>query len=200
MSRLPLFLASVLLTGCSLLGGSHDAPSLYAPESAPQVEADWPARDWTLTVAASTQLPLLDDQPILVSPQPGQLQVYRGARWVRTPLAMVEDTLLHTLEASGKLRAVARQASGITADYRLLLDVRSFRADYAGGPTPAAVIEVQAQLLRLSDRRIIASRNFTQRQPAAGTELPAVNAAFAQALTALGHDLAGWTLTTAPAP
>lgn len=196
---IPALIAPLLLAGCSLLGGSKDAPALYAPEPAPQVEAGWPAANWHLTVAASTQLPLLDDQPMLVSPRPGELQVYRGARWARAPRVMVEDAVLRTLEASGKLQAVARQGSGLAADYRLLLDLRSFRSDYGDTGTPAAVIEVQAQLLRLSDRSLLASRSFRQQQPAAGSALPQVNAAFAGALAALGHDIAGWTLETAAA-
>ena len=57
-----------------------------------------------------------------------------------------KEFVLRTLEDSGKIRSVARPASGIRADYRLVLDLRRFDSDYAGAATPSAVIELNAGL------------------------------------------------------
>ena len=107
--------------------------------------------------------------------------------------------MLRTLEESGKLRAVARQGSGLAADYRLELDVRRFEADYAGGPVPAATLEVNAKLVRNVGQSLVGSRTFRQAVPAAGADTALVAGAFGEALGAIAHDIAGWTLATGAA-
>ena len=204
MNRTSRLLAIALLaatTGCnSLIGGPALSPTIYAPQPKLQADAGWPAVAWSLEIAQDGAAGMLGGSRIMVSPVAGEVQVYKSALWARTPAAMVEDAVLRTLEDSGKIKAVARQDSGIAADYRLLLEVREFTSDYAGGATPSAVIEVNAKLLRLSDQTLVASRNFRQAQAADGTEVARVTHAFAQALGAVGHDIAGWTLQAGPSP
>lgn len=193
--RRALLAASLLLAGCSsLIGGPRETPTIYAPEPALRVDPAWPAADWSLAVARPGEAQMDDGPRIVVSPVPGELQVYRAALWARTPAEMVQDAVLRTLEDSGKLPLVARQGSGVSTDYRLLLEVRAFRAEYAGNAVPAATVEVNAKLLHLRDQTVAGSRNFRQSQPAAGVAVAEVADAFAQALSALGHDVAGWSL------
>lgn len=193
--RPALLAAGLLMAGCSsLIGGPRETPTIYAPEPALRADPAWPAADWSLAVAHPGEAQMDDGPRIVVSPVPGELQVYRAALWARTPSEMVQDAVLRTLEDSRKLPLVARQGSGINTDYRLLLEVRAFRADYAGNAVPAAVVEVNALLLHLRDQTVAGSRNFRQSQPATGVEVAQVADAFAQALSALGHDVAGWSL------
>ena len=193
--RPALLAATLLASGCSsLIGGPRETPTIYAPEPARRTDPAWPAVDWSLAVARPGEAQMADGPRIVVSPVPGELQVYRAALWARTPAEMVQDVVLQTLEDSGKLPLVARQGGGIGTDYRLLLEVRTFRADYAGKPVPAAVVEVNAKLLHLRDQAVAGSRNFRQSQPASGVAVAEVADAFAQALSALGHDVAGWSL------
>lgn len=199
MQRLrPVLLTACLLaSGCSsLIGGPRETPTIYAPEPVIQSDPGWPAVTWSLALARPGEGRMTDGPRIVVSPVPGELQVYRAALWARTPGEMVEDAVLRTLEDSGRIPVVARQGSGAATDYRLLLDVRTFKADYAGNATPSAIIEVNAQLLQAG--RIVASRSFRQTAPAAGTEVARVADAFAQALGPLGHDIAGWVLKAPP--
>jgi cholesterol transport system auxiliary component len=195
-----LLAACLLAAGCSsLIGGPRETPTIYAPEPALQPDPGWPAAQWTLTIARLGDGRSAEGQRIVVSPVPGELQVYRAALWARTPAEMVDDAVLRTLEESGRIAAVMRQGSGIGTDYRLLLDVRTFKADYAGAATPSAVIEVNAKLLHQDDQTLVGSRTFRQVQPAAGVEVARVADAFAQGLGAVGHDIAGWTLQTGQA-
>src|SRR3546814_12581030 len=80
---------------------------------------------------------------------------------------MVEDGVLRALEDSGRIGAVARQGSGINGDYKLVMDLRRFEADYAGAAVPSATIEVNAKLLHSADQRVAASRTFQASRPAA---------------------------------
>lgn len=189
--------AAVLTTalgGCSLLGGSRDPATIYAPQVSPAPDPSWPALDWQLSISRPEASRIVGTTRIAVRPVPGELQVYKGALWAKAPDEQLQDALLAEFEASGKLRAVARQGSGMAADHRLELDVRRFDADYAGNTAPAATIEVGAMLLGTDNRGVLASRTFTQAVPAAGTDTAQVSQAFGQALQAIAHDIAGWTL------
>lgn len=204
MSRLfsisACMLSVLLLSSCSsLIGGPKQSSSIYAPAPSTQTDPAWPQAGWSLEIAPPQTPRILESNRIVVSPVPGELQVYRAATWARTPGGMVEDITLRTLEDSGKIAAVTRQGSGVTSDYRLLLDLRDFKADYAGNALPSARIEVNAKLLKLSDLSLVGSRTFVFEQPAQGSDVAQVSATFTGLLTQLGHDIAAWTLQTGPA-
>lgn len=187
----------LLLSSCSsVIGGPKQTPSIYAPSAVTQTDSAWPQVRWSLEIAPSQIPRLLESNRIVVSPTPGELQVYRTAVWASAPGSMVENITLRTLEDSGKIAAVARQSSGISSDYRLLLDLRDFKADYAGRDTPSARIEVNAKLIKLADQTLAGSRTFVFEQPAQGVEAAQVSTAFATVLSKLGHDIAAWTLQT----
>ncbi len=197
-----------VLGGCSLLGGKRSDPvTIYAPELDARADASWPAVEWQLAIARPSAPRLVDSPRIGVRPVPGELQVYKGAVWAQPPTDMLEGAVLRVLEDSGKVPAVGRLATGIRANYRLVMDIRRFESDYAGGARPAATIEIAAKLMHNTEQRVVASRTFLQVQPAADTGTDAVSAAFGTALSALATEVAGWTLaegqadsTRAPAP
>jgi cholesterol transport system auxiliary component len=187
----------VLLSGCSVLGSQQRDPvTIYAPQVTVVPQPSWPSVTWQLVVAKPTAARVVDSPRIAVRPVPGELQVYKSALWARTPPEMLEETVLRMLEDSGKIPAVARQGSGIGAEYRLVMDIRHFESDYVGGATPSAVIEVNAKLLHVSDQSIAGSRTFRHVEPAAGTEIGRVSEAFGTALGAISRDVAGWILAT----
>ncbi len=194
-----VLLAGLALGGCSILGGNKTPSTIYAPEPRVQADPAWPVVSWQLEVARPDAARFVDSQRIAVRPTPGELEVYKGATWAKTPSEQVQDTLLRVLEDSQKIRAVARQGSGVAADYKLVMDLRRFEADYAGGAVPAATIEVNAKLLHAPDQDIVAARTFLQTVPATGTATPLVAQAFEQALGAIATDIAGWTLSSGEA-
>lgn len=193
--------AALLLGACSLLGagGERERGTIFAP--APTIRADpsWPAVDWQLSVNPPTAARTVDTFRVVVRPTPGELQVYAGASWARAPSDMVEDVILRTLEDSGRIPGVARRGSGAAPDYRLLLDLRRFEADYAGRAVPLATIELNAKLLHAREQGIVASRTFIIAEPAATTAVASVADAYTRALGQLGRDVAGWTLETGEA-
>jgi cholesterol transport system auxiliary component len=193
--HLAIALALGVLAGCSVLG-SKEATTVYAPD--PRVPADpaWPSVDWQLALSHPDAARVVDSLRIAVRPTPGELEVYKGATWAKTPSDQVEDAVLRTLEDSQKIHAVAHQGSGIAADYTLLMEVRRFESNYAGNPLPAATIEVNAKLLHAPDQDIVESHTFLQAVPTASTDTAAVAQAFGTALGAISHDIAGWTLVT----
>ena len=133
-------------------------------------------------------------------PSPEEVQVYKGASWAKMPTDMVEDAVLRALEDSGKIPAVARQGSGIAADYKLVMDLRRFESDYAGGAMPNATIELHVNLVRTTDQGVVATRTFLQSVPAASTAVADVADAFSRGLGQMAHEVAGWVLASGDAP
>jgi cholesterol transport system auxiliary component len=183
------------VAGCSVLGGTQRDPvTLYSPQQSAQADPSWPQVGWQLAIARPSAARLVDSPRIAVRPVPGELQVYRGSAWAQPPTDMLEAGVLRVLEDSGKIAGVGRLASGMRSDYRLLMDVRRFEADYRGGAQPAATIEVSATLLDSRDQRIVARRTFERVQPAGATDVASVAHAFDQALASISAEIAGWTL------
>lgn len=192
--------AALALSGCSILDEKPKNPTTqYAPD--PRVPADpsWPQANWQLSLSAPNAARMIDSLRIAVRPSGDEIQVYKGAAWAKLPSSMIEDALLRTLEDSGKIAAVARQGSGIGADYKLVLDLRRFESDYAGNAVPSAVIEINAKLFHNADQKVVASRTFLQSTPAASVEVRDVVAAFERSLAASTSEIAGWTLVSGDA-
>jgi len=199
LPRLAVALAlGTLLAGCSSLlgggGGDRDRSTIYAPD--PRVEANpaWPRAEWQLTLSPPTAARMIDSFRIAVRPTPAELQVYRGASWAKTPTDMLQDTVLRTMEDSGNIPAVARQGAGITADYKLVIDLRRFEADYNGNALPAATIEANVKLIHNIDQTVVGSRTFIAAQPASNTEVAQVVDAFSVALQSISGEMVGWIL------
>jgi cholesterol transport system auxiliary component len=198
---LPVAVSLMLLAGCSVLGNGkqRDPVTIYAPQVKVAPDPSWPSVTWQLAVVKPTAARVVDSPRIAVRPVPGELQVYKGVTWSQPSTDLIEATVLRALEDSGKIPAVARAGSGIRADYRLVMDLRRYEADYAGNAAPSATIELTAKLMHASEQRIVASRTFLQIEPSGGVEVPEVAAAFDTALEKLGSEVVGWVLTTGDA-
>ena len=194
--RAALVLAAVTtLAGCGVLP-KNTPVSMYRPEPVVAANPAWPTVAWTLKVGRPYADGLHDSARILVRPEPGALQVYRGASWVQPAPEMVQDVLLRAFSDSGKLQGVTRSGEGVKARYALLLDLRRFEADYVdGGGVPAVQVVLGVRLLSTGENRIVATRVFEASVPSSGTDLASVNRAFSDALARIGGDVVGWTLT-----
>lgn len=191
---LPLLLLSC--AACSIVGGGErDSISIYSPEVNVQPDPAWPTVTWSLVVARPTAARAIDSPRIMVRPAPGELQIYKGAAWSQPAPYMVQDAVLQTLEDSGRIGAVASSETGILGDYKLVMDVRRFEADYAGNAVPDAVIELNAKLVRMRGQNVVAARTFHVAQTAASAQTAQVAEAFTLALEQLTPQIVGWALS-----
>lgn len=192
-----LIASALLLSACSLLSPKpEDQPTIFAPDPRVTLDASAPRVQWQLSLARPVATGLIDSQRIAVRPTPGEMQVYKGATWAKRPTDMLEDAVLRALEDSGRIPAVARQGSGVAADYKLVMELRRFEADYAGSATPSAVVEVNAKLLHAQDQDIVEARTFTHTRAASGTDIASVATAFDAALAETTRELSTWVLLT----
>jgi cholesterol transport system auxiliary component len=188
-----LVIATVSLAGCGILP-KQETLALYRPEPTIATDAAWPQANWQLQIARPYADDMHDSARILVRPQPGELQVYKGAAWTQPAPDIVLDTLLRAFADSGRFAGVARRGEGVNAQYELLLDLRRFESDYDGGVTPKARIELGARLVHNADNRVVANRVFDVASPADGTDIVQVNRAFERGLSEATTLMIGWTL------
>ncbi|AXA84698.1 ABC transporter [Lysobacter oculi] len=190
---LPLLLA-LAAAGCGIVPKKTEI-AVHDPRPQVQADAAWPRVDAQLVVLRPNAERLVDGARILVRPVPGEVQVYKGAVWAQPAPDMLQDAVVRMLEDSQRLPGVARRGGGIAGDYDLAMDIRRFDADYQGGATPAAVVQVTASLIHNAGNRIVATRTFRAATPAQGTAIAEVSRAFEQSLAQVTREITGWTLT-----
>ena len=200
MSRASLIAAgavALLLAGCTSIGGPKTEVKVFSPATAVTVDPSWPQVDWTLSVGVSTGNAMLDSPRIVVRPSANVVQTYKGARWADNAPDLLQTALVEAFEDSGRIGSVTRFGGGSSrGDYGLWLEVRQFESVYDGG-APEAVVEVQARLVKLRGGGLVASKRFRQAVPGRTPEVDDMVAAFGEAMSSLGTDLVGWTLTEA---
>ncbi len=191
------FAALVLLlplSGCNILP-KQQSLTLYAPQ--PQIAADaaWPRVQWQLQIPRPYADAMHDASRILVRPQRGELQVYKGATWAQSAPDLIQDTLLRAFIDSGRIDSVARRGEGIGADYELLLDLRRFESDYTDSGAPQVKIELGGRLVDNASNRVIATHVFNAETPVEGVDVAQINHAFERGLGDVAQQIIGWTLT-----
>lgn len=184
----------IALAGCGIVPKKTEI-SIYDPQPRVQADASWPQVNSQLVVLRPNAERLLNSARIIVRPTPGELQVYKGATWSQPTPDILQDAIVRTLEDSRKLAGVTRRGGGIAGDFDLAMDIRQFDADYAGGASPSAVIEVSTSLIHNADNRVVATQLFRHATPAGSTAIPDVHRAFEQSLSDITRDISGWTLT-----
>lgn len=193
--------ALLLLSSCgsALLPGAHsEPPTIYVLTPKSTFPADLPTVDWQLTIFVPTTDAALNTARIAVRRSPISLDYYAHANWVDTTPRMVQSLLVESFENSGRIVGVGRQSVTLRADYSLLTDLREFQAEYVGDGPPRVRVSLNAKLIRMPQRDIIAHKNFDFVEPAAGADLKSVVGAFDVALGKVLKRIVEWTLTAVP--
>lgn len=186
------FTLALSLGGCGamLAGGDKAVPTfdLTAP-------ADFhaPRRGTAqLVVAAPTALQVLDTQQIVVEPAPGQITYLDRAQWADRLPALFQARLVQSFENGNRGRSVGRAGDGISADYMLLTDIRTFGLQNVEGGLEA-VVTVSARVVNNNSGRIVAAEVFSARAPAAGSNGPEATQALDAASDQVFMQIVRWT-------
>jgi cholesterol transport system auxiliary component len=182
-----------LLGACSLLGGNPEPLTIVDPTPRVAPNPEWPSARFSLIVLRPEASQSLDTERIVVRPTPGAMQVYKGAAWPDAAPDLVQTTLLRAFEDSGKILSVARLGGAVRGDFQLATELRTFDSVYEGA-LPNVQIELRARLIRVDDGRAVAAQTFRVSEPAQGTDVGAISAAFSRALAKAAGDTVGWTL------
>lgn len=192
---------AAFLVGCTgnfLPGASNDPPKLYVLTPKNTFSKTLPKVDWQLTVALPVADAALNTARIALRHNPVSLEYYARANWVDTAPRMIQTLLVESFENSASIVSIGRQSVTLRADYSLLTDLREFQAEYIDGGPPRIRIRLNAKLVRMPQRDILATETFEFVEPATSSDLEAVVVAFDVALGKTLKRIVEWSLTQVP--
>jgi len=171
-------------------GGPAKAPmptyDLAAPTSFPSLKK----LSGQLAVAEPTAVVMYETQRILLRAKDGGFTFVENAQWSDSLTKLVQAKLVQAYENAQLFSSVDVAVEGVTADYRLQTDIRSFNV--SASPAPSADVALAAKLIS-ADGKIVAERIFHRSVPIPTTgeadAIPGLNDAFVGVAT----DLVAWT-------
>jgi ABC-type uncharacterized transport system auxiliary subunit len=124
----------------------------------------------------------LDTERIATVHAARRLDYYQNARWGATAASVVQSLIVTSLQNQQVFRSVMPEQARVSATHLLDLQLRDFQAEYANeGAAPIVRVTVIATVMRLKDRKLLASFPVAASVPAQENRLNAVVAAFESA-------------------
>jgi len=192
---------SGLLTACAgnlLPGAGNDPPDLYVLTPKNTFPDDLPTVNWQLAIPLPVADAALNTARITLRQNPISLEYYARANWIDTAPQMIQTLLVESFENSGKIVGVGRQSVTLRADYSLLTDLREFQAEYLGAGPPRVRVRLNAKMVKMPQRTILATETFEFLESAASSDLQAVVSAFDVALGKTLKRIVEWSLKSVP--
>jgi phospholipid/cholesterol/gamma-HCH transport system substrate-binding protein len=149
------------------------------------------APSWLLVVPEPTTLMGFNTDKILLQPASGESADLPNAKWSDNLPVLFQDKVIQSFENAGYAKSISRTREGITGDYQLLIDIRSFHVSTATEPTVADIAFVAKVLDK--DGKIVGAHDFQATAPAKGSDARAYVAALDEAFAKLQSDLLVWT-------
>lgn len=194
-----LALSGSLAAACvGVLPGGKEPPRLFELSPKSTFPADLPKVDWQLTVDVPVAGTVLNTPRIALRRSPFSLEYYARAAWIDRAPVMVQKLLVESFDNTKKITVAARQLRDLRADYSLITELREFQAEYDGEGPPVVRVRINAKLMELPRRTIVASKSAEHVERAAGTDLETIINAFDAALGKALKEIVAWTLTTPP--
>lgn len=196
-----VFAIASLMAGCTgniLPGAANDPPKLYVLTPKNTFSANLPKVNWQLTIALPVADAALNTARIALRHNPISLEYYARANWVDTAPRMIQTLLVESFENSDSIVSIGRQSVTLRSDYSLLTDLREFQAEYIGSGPPRIRIRLNAKMVRMPQRTILATQTFEYVEPAASSDLEAVVSAFDIALGKTLKRIVEWSLKSVP--
>lgn len=203
MKIMRLVLAAAILLplslgGCSVeLPGSGEAPRLFVLSPKSSFAEDLPKVSWQLLIDTPITAAGLSSQRIALNRNRLEMEYFANAGWTDSLPNLVQRLMIESFENSGKIVSVGRQAIGLRANFIVNTDLREFQAEYdPANPNapPKAHVKINAKLIKMPERRIVASRTFEHSIVAKTGKMEDIIKAFDDSLGKALKRIVGWTL------
>lgn len=194
-------LGVAMLPGCAL-PALRTPPQLYTLTPKSTFGDDLPPVDWQLLVEPPAAAAGLDSLRIALQSSPFKLDYFADAAWTDRAPQMVQTLIVESFENSGGIVSVGRESIGLRANYVLKTELREFQAEYIENglsEPPVVRVRMNAKLVQIPRRTIIAGDNFEALTVATSNSLDAIVLAFDDALGKVLRRLVTWTLTSGEA-
>ncbi len=184
-----------LLAGCGGILSAVPERQIYRTSPTPAFAALLPRSAAQLLVAVPTAPAGLDTERIALSRAAVSLEYFAGAQWADRVPFLVQTAIVEGFEKSAAIPAVGPESLGVRADFVLEVAIGDFQAIYdSPDGAPRIVIRLNAKLVRIPERRIIAQMSVSREAKAAATALPEIVRAFDSALGGAVEEIVTWTL------
>jgi phospholipid/cholesterol/gamma-HCH transport system substrate-binding protein len=172
-------------------GAPGKEPPVYdltAPRAFPPFDK---ALQGQLIVPDPTALIMFDTRKIIVRPAAGESAPALDGQWSDTLPKLVQAKIVQALENSKRFQTVGKPMEIVTADYQLLIDIRSFQISLS--PNPVAEVEFSVRIAAQEGGRIVDTRIFQASVQAKAVDAAAAAAALDEAFGKAASDLVAWT-------
>lgn len=207
-----VFAAALIgLGACSSIipGADRDPPRLYDLSPKSTFAKNLPRSRWQLVVEPPIAAAGLSSARIALKRHHLRIEYYAQAAWTDTTPTMIQTLIIESFENSNKIVSVGRTSAGLRSDFVLQTSLREFQAEYSNrGLTkkarkrtenknavgPVVRVSINAKLVKMPERTIIASQTFQHTVIAASNSMEKIVAAFDDALGKALKRIVKWTL------
>ena len=200
-----LAVAVMTSAGCSSVfpGTDRDPPMLFDLSPKSTFAPNLPKVRWQLIVEVPIAAAGLSSSRIALKRHPLRLEYYAKTSWTDLAPKMVQTLIVESFEISGKIVSVGRESAGLRSDFILKTELREFQADYTGGAkngakggAPRVRVRINAKLVLMPQRTIIAGVTIEKFITAKSNSMSAIVTAYDNALGKTLRGLVAWTLRT----
>jgi cholesterol transport system auxiliary component len=186
-----LFISCLFLTACGpLIPTPGEAPKRYTLSHLEENNRA-PVVAKQLIIEVPSAAVSLDSIRVAVVPAPQQINYYADMEWSDRLPAVIQESILYSLQNQHLFQAVTRGSEGVIPDQSLKIDIRKFHIDQT--ETPTAQAEYFIRLMDVTTRHEVASKIFTASIPLRGEiTSEAIAAALDRANRQIIEDLQGW--------
>ncbi len=186
----PLLAMTLAVAGCSLFRGPP--PETY-DLAAPRSISTTSGTAAQLLVPEPSALKTLDSERIVVASGP-RLYYYPDAQWPDRMPRVFQARTIEAFENSRKVKAVGRPGEGLSIDYQVVANIRSFEYREETKTSGYAHVEVFVKIMDDRNGRVVATRTITGNAPVLANSAQAVVAGLDAAMSEVLVELVRWTL------
>jgi cholesterol transport system auxiliary component len=190
---------TLAIAGCSRLFVNPPSRYIFRLTPVSSFPADLPYVRAQLLVPAPTAPEALDRRRIALTRSALSLDYFADAEWSEAVPELVQTVLTSSFDNSRRITAIDGSL-GLRADFLLAGGIRHFEAQYGGNGPPAVRVSIDAKLVAMPEREVVAQALFERQVPASADDLPSIAAAFDAALGAVATEIVVWTVTNAAMP
>ena len=208
-AALLLVFSALFLSGCvEFPGVKEEPPRLYVLTPKSTFPQKLKSVNWQLLVETPVSPAGLNTARIALQDSPIELRYFFKANWTDFAPKMVQALIIESFENSGRIVSVGREQIGLASDFILKTELREFQAEYdsplpdgakvlgPGDPAPWARVRINAKLVKMPQREIIATKTVERRIRANANTMSDIIAAFDEALGKTLKSIVVWTLET----
>ena len=196
-----------LVSACLLeLPGTGTPPRMYVLTPKSTFSDTLPRVDWQLLVELPQAQAGINTARFALRDSPIELRYFELSNWTDLAPRMIQTLIVESFENSDRIVAVGREAIGLRADYVLKTELREFQAEFSQRlpqkaevgigkfPPPTIRVRINAKLIKMPRRSIVASKNFEYLIDAEENSMEEIIGAFDASLGKSMRRLVEWTL------